>query len=79
MDYLNDSGPDDWPRGLVIFNTVAKKFEVYLDTQLQGPQFEKDILTAFHLTKDETSFAIDPRYTAARFILGPDGPQEHAR
>jgi hypothetical protein len=70
---LEGHEPDDWPRGRVIFNTGTKKFEVYLDKQLRMPQFEKKILARFHLTTDETSFAVDPCY-AARFIVGPDGP-----
>ncbi len=74
LHYLEGYGPDDWPRGRVVFNTMTKKFEVYLDKQLQTPQFEKQVLTRFHLTTDETSFAIDPS-CAARFILAPDGPQ----
>jgi len=77
LDYLDGFGPDDWPRGRVVFNTVTKRFEIYLDKHLQTPQFEKQILARFHLTKDETFFAIDPSYTATRFTLGPDGPQEH--
>jgi hypothetical protein len=76
LHYLEGYGPDDWPRGRVVFNTVTKEFKVYLDKQLRTPQFEKQVLTRFHLTTDETSFAIDPSY-AARFILGPDGPQTH--
>jgi hypothetical protein len=76
LDYLHGFGPDDWPRGRVVFDTFTKRFEVYLDEQLQTPQFQKQILAHFHLTKDETSFAIDPRCTAVRFILGPDGPRE---
>jgi hypothetical protein len=74
LHYPEGCGPDDWPRGRVVFNTETKKFEVYLDKQLRTPQFEKQVLVRFHLTTDETSFSIDPRYTA-RFILGPDGPQ----
>jgi hypothetical protein len=74
MHYLDGYGPDDWPRGRVVFNTGTKKFEVYLDKQLRTPQFEKWVLVRFYLTTDETSFVIDPSY-AARFILGPDGPQ----
>jgi hypothetical protein len=76
LDYLDGFGPDDWPRGRVVFNTVTKRFEVYLDQHLQTPQFEKQILARFHLTKDETSFAIDPSCTGTRFTLGPDGPRE---
>jgi hypothetical protein len=63
MHYLEGCGPDDWPRGRVVFNSGTKKFEVCPDKQLR-----------FHLTTDETLFAIDPSY-AARFILGPEGPQ----
>jgi len=74
LHFLEGYGPHDWPRGRVVFNTVTKKFEVYLDKQLQTPLFEKQVLTRFHLTTDETSFAVDPSY-AARFILGADGPQ----
>jgi hypothetical protein len=74
MHHLEGYGPDDWPRGRVVFNTGTKKFEVYLDKQLRTPLFETQVLVRFHLTTDETSFVIDPGY-AARFILGPDGPQ----
>jgi hypothetical protein len=74
LHYLEGYGPDDWPRGRVAFNTLTKKFEIFLDKQLQTPQFEKQVLARFHLTTDETSFAGDPSY-AARFILGPDGPR----
>lgn len=31
--------------GRVVFNTVTKEFEIYLDKQLQTPQFEKQVLT----------------------------------
>jgi hypothetical protein len=79
MRFLDESGPDDWPRGRVVFNTALKRFEVSLDPQLQTPQFEKEILAYFHLTRDETSFEADPSYAAMRFALGPDGPQPSAR
>jgi hypothetical protein len=75
IHYLEGYGPHDWPRGRVIFNTETKKFEVYLDKQLRTPQFEKQVLARFHLITDETLFAVAPSY-AARFILGPDGPQK---
>ena len=74
MRFLDDSGPDDLPRGRVVFNTAVKCFEVYLHKQLVSPEFEQDILAHFHLTAEETSFTADPSYTAERFTFGPDGP-----
>ena len=73
---FSHSGPNDWPRGQVVFNTVLKRFEVYFDKQLQTPQFEAEILSHFRLPKSETSFALHPDDANARFTLGPEGPQE---
>jgi hypothetical protein len=76
MAFLHDSGPKDWPRGRVRFNRRVKRFEVYLDKQLQTPQLEAAIMDHFRLPKAKTSFASDPQYDNARFELGPQGPLE---
>lgn len=78
LAFLHGSGPFDWPRGRVLFNTAVKRFEVYLDDQLLTSWFEAAILGHFHLPKTETSFALDSRYTGPRFVLGPQGPLERA-
>jgi hypothetical protein len=44
---------------------------VYLDKQLRTPQFEKQVLVRFHLTADETSFAIDPGCDERRVRFTP--------
>ena len=78
LAFHRDSDTNDWPRGRVVFNRVVKRFEVYLDKQLQTPQFEAEILSYFCLPEAGTSFASDPDYADARFTLGPEGPQERA-
>jgi hypothetical protein len=78
LAFLQGTGPKDWPRGRAVFNTVTKRFEVYLDQQLQTPQFEGEILDYFKLPKAETSFASDPDYANARFVVGPRGPRKRA-
>ena len=65
----------DWPRGRVVYNTGTQRFDVYLNDQLQTPEFEAEILAYFHLPNAGTSFASDPHYADARFTLGSEGPQ----
>ena len=73
---LHDSGPKDWPRGRVLFNTAMKHFEVDLNRQLVAPEFRAEILAHFRLPKASTVFRSDPHYAETRFRFGPQGPQE---
>jgi len=77
LAFLRGSGFRDW-RGRVLFNTAMRHFEVYLDTQLQTPQFEAEIIDCFGLPKALTVFRSDPDYVDARFILHPHGPSDRA-
>ena len=74
---LRDSGPKDWPRGRVLFNTAMKHFEVDLNRQLLAPQFTAEILNYFRLPKASTVFSLDPHYAETRFTFGLHGPQDH--
>ncbi len=76
---LRDSGPRDWPRGRVLFNTAMKHFEVDLNRQLVAPQFRAEILAYFRLPKASTVFSCDPHYAETRFTFGPQGPEEPGR
>jgi hypothetical protein len=70
MHYLEGYGPDDWPRGRVVWNTGTKKFEVYLEKQLRTPQFEKWVLLRFHLTTEKhPSSSIQATLRASFLVL----------
>jgi len=73
---LRGSGPKDWPRGRVLFNTAMMHFEVDLNRQLLTPQFIEEILDYFRLPKASTVFSPDPHYAETRFTFGRQGPQE---
>jgi len=75
---LHDSGPKDWPRGRVLFNTAMKHFEVDLNKQLLAPHFRAKILDHFRLPEASTVFSPDPHYAETRFTFGSKGPQERA-
>ncbi|MGA2137198.1 MAG: hypothetical protein ABSH50_33330 [Bryobacteraceae bacterium] len=66
---FHQCGPKDWPRGRVIYDRKTQRFEVYLNEQLQTPNFEAEILAYFNLPAAQTSFASDPHYVEARFQL----------
>jgi hypothetical protein len=66
--FFHDCEHKDWPRGRVMYN-------VYLHEQLQTPEIESEILAYFNLPNAETSFASDPHYAKARFMIGPEGPR----
>ncbi len=72
------SGPKDWPRGRVLFNTAMKHFEVDLNRELLAPQFTAEILDYFRLPKASTVFSLDPHYAETRFTFGPHGPQDRS-
>jgi hypothetical protein len=74
MSPLLGSGPEDWPRGRVLFNTAMRHFEVDLTRQLVAPQFRAEILACFHLLEASTVFKSDPHYAETRFTFGPQGP-----
>jgi hypothetical protein len=67
--FFHDCGGKDWPRGRVFYNTRTQRFDVYLNGQLQTPEFEAQVLAYFDLPAAKTSFASDPHYTEARFQL----------
>jgi hypothetical protein len=72
--FLQAFGPNDWPRGRVLFNTVLKQFEVDLSDQLRGPEFSAKIVDYFRLPEAFTAFSYDRHYANTRFTLGPEGP-----
>jgi hypothetical protein len=74
--FLQEFGPNDWPRGRVLYNTVLKQFEVDLSDQLNGPQFRERILDFFRLPEAFTAFSYDPHWAKTRFMLAPDGPRK---
>jgi hypothetical protein len=76
--FFHNSGPKDWPRGRVLFNIAVKHFEVDVCRQLLTPQRETEIMEYFSLPKASTIFHADPHYAESRFLLGREGPREHA-
>lgn len=76
--FLGDTGPRDWPRGRVLFNTAMKHFEVDVCGQLLTSQREEEIMECFSLPKDSTVFHADPHFASERFLLGPKDPQLRA-
>jgi hypothetical protein len=74
--FFSDGGPKDWPRGRIGYDTTSQRFDVYLNEQLQTPQFEAEIVAYFNLPEARTSFLSDTHYTEARFTLGVQGPHD---
>ena len=74
--FFHDCEWRDWPRGRVLYNTKAVRFEVCLNEQLQKPRFEAEILAFFNLREANTYFMSDPHYTEARFTLDLRGSVE---
>ena len=74
--FLQEFGPDNWPRGRVLFNTALKRFEIDMSHHLHEPQFMAKILDFFRLPEAFSSFKRDPHYAKTRFIFGPEGPRE---
>jgi hypothetical protein len=76
--FFHNTGPEDWPRGRVLFTMAMKHFEVDVCGQLLTSQRETEIIEYFSLPKASTVFHADPHYAASRFMLGPEGPREVA-
>jgi hypothetical protein len=77
--FFHHCGAKDWPRGRVIYNAKTQHFDVYLNEQLQTPEFEAEILSYFNLPAAETSFASDPHYARVLFTFDLQDSQEGTR
>jgi hypothetical protein len=67
--FFHDCEGRDWLLGRVIYNTTTQRFDVYLNEQLQTPEFQSEILSCFNLPKGKTAFASDTHYADARLTL----------
>jgi hypothetical protein len=72
--WFRDSGPNDWPRGRVLFNVALRHFEVDLTKQLLQPHFKAEVLRHFHLPDASTVFKPDPHFCNTRFAF-QEGPR----
>ena len=76
--FFRDSGPNDWPRGRVLFNVALRHFEVDLAEQLLTLQFRAEVVRHFRLPDASTVFMPDPHYSNARFAF-KEVPEKHVR
>jgi hypothetical protein len=53
---------DDWPRGRIVYETLAKQFVIYADRRLQAPETIDAIKAAFGLRDAEVIVKSDLHY-----------------
>jgi hypothetical protein len=63
---------EEWPRGRVIFDCVARQFVIRADRQLHQPAFVRLITDCFCIEAHQVSVLPDDHYRSIRRVLTPE-------
>jgi hypothetical protein len=61
-DRIASSEYDEWPRGRIVYETLAQRFVLYADRRLQTPSLIDALKTAFGLHEADGIVMSDPHY-----------------
>ncbi|WP_159013567.1 hypothetical protein [Acidisoma sp. S159] len=62
---------EEWPRGRVIFDCVARRFLIRADRHLHHPAFVRLITDCFCIEADEVTVLLDDHYRSVRRVSLP--------